>query len=267
MSLPLLKWAGGKRRLLADILPEVPSRFERYFEPFLGGAALFFALLPDRAYLSDNNDELIHAYVQVRDHPECVIRELRKLKNTEEDYYRVRSSAPQSDTARAARLIYLTSLAFNGLYRVNLRGEFNVPYGCKTHLNPCDEARIRQSSLSLKNAVITHQDFERAVRDARQGDLVYLDPPYTVAHGNNGFVKYNAKIFSWEDQLRLATVAKQLAARDCTVLVTNAKHPSIRRLYEGFQTRLLRRNSVIAASAAFRSVATECLFYKSGKSS
>jgi DNA adenine methylase len=162
-------------------------------------------------------------------------------------------------------LIYLTSLAFNGIYRVNLSGQFNVPYGYKTHLSPCDEVRIRESSISLKSAVITHQDFEPALHDARQGDLVYLDPPYTVAHGNNGFIKYNAKIFSWKDQLRLAAVARQLAGRGCTVLVSNADHSSIRELYQRFETKRLERNSVIAASEDFRSVVTECLFYMSGK--
>lgn len=264
-SLPLLKWPGGKRCLLDNILPLVPPCFNRYFEPFLGGAALFFALRPERAYLSDNNADLIHAYLQVRDQPESVIRELRKLKNSKSDYYRVRSSAPQTDSARAARLIYLTSLAFNGIYRVNLSGQFNVPYGYKTHLNPCDEVRIRESSMSLKSAVIAHQDFEPALHDAHEGDLVYLDPPYTVAHGNNGFIKYNAKIFSWGDQLRLAAVARRLAGRGCTVLVSNADHSSIRELYQGFETERLERNSVIAASGDFRSVVTECLFYMSGK--
>jgi DNA adenine methylase len=114
-----------------------------------------------------------------------------------------------------------------------------VPYGQKTHLDPCDEVRIRESSISLKGAVITHQDFEMALGDAREGDLVYLDPPYTVAHGNNGFIKYNAKIFSWEDQLRLAAVARRLAGRGCTVLVSNADHFSIREIYQGFETKKL----------------------------
>lgn len=262
-SPPLLKWAGGKRRLLDDILPLVPPSFGRYFEPFLGGAALFFALRPPWAYLSDKNAELIHAYLQVRNHPESVIRELRKLKNSEEEYYRVRSSAPEKDAARAARLIYLTALAFNGIYRVNLRGQFNVPYGYKVHLDPCDEERILESSAILRTAVVRQVDFQHAVSDARQGDLIYLDPPYTVAHGNNGFVKYNARIFSWEDQVRLAALARDLVGRGCTVLVSNADHSSIRQLYDGFEVKIIERNSIIAASSGSRSVVTECLFYAS----
>src|SRR5258708_11569520 len=119
---PLLKWPGGKRYLLKEILPLVPKRFNKYFEPFFGGGALFFALQPKRAYLSDKNAELIHAYLQVRDNPENVIRELRKLRNSERDYYNIRARVPSSESARAARLIYLITLAFNGIYRVNLKG-------------------------------------------------------------------------------------------------------------------------------------------------
>jgi len=261
---PLLKWPGGKRNLLNDILPFVPPSFNRYFEPFFGGGALFFALQPKRAYLSDKNSDLVRAYSQVRDEPERVIRELRKLKNSEREYYRVRPIVPKSDAARAARFIYLITLAFNGIYRVNLKGEFNVPYGYKTHLDPCDEKRIKAASAVLKSAVIRDLDFEKALSTADKGDFVYLDPPYTVAHGNNGFVKYNAKIFSWEDQLRLARVAKELAAKGCTVIVSNADHSSIRTLYSDFIEARVQRRSIIAASSDFRSRITECIFYTGG---
>jgi DNA adenine methylase len=262
---PLMKWAGGKRNVLRFILPLVPYSFNRYFEPFFGGGALFFALQPPEAYLSDKNAELIHAYSQIRDHPDTVIRELSKLRNSERDYYRIRASRPRSDAARAARLIYLVTLAFNGIYRVNLDGEFNVPYGYKTHLDPCDEGRIRKTSQLLKKAIVRDQDFENALSRAKEGDLVYLDPPYTVAHGNNGFIKYNAKIFSWEDQIRLARVAQELVARGCTVIVSNADHSSIRGLYSNFVTKTFERNSVIAASGDYRSRITECLFYAGHK--
>jgi DNA adenine methylase len=258
---PLLKWPGGKRNLLDAILPLIPSCFNRYFEPFFGGGALFFALQPKKAYLSDKNAELMHAYSQVRNRPEAVIRELRKLRNTEVDYYEIRSRTPKRDAARAARLIYLVTLAFNGIYRVNLSGEFNVPYGYKGHLNPCDPERIREASGLLKRATVRSQDFEQALKRARKGDLVYLDPPYTVAHGNNGFIKYNAKIFSWEDQVRLARIARNLADKGCTVIVSNADHRSIRRLYPDFVSTTLERDSVIAASSDFRSRITECVFF------
>jgi len=262
---PLLKWPGGKRNLVDLILPFVPPCFNRYFEPFFGGGALFFALQPTKAFLSDKNTELMHVYSQVRDRPDAVIKELRKLRNSEKDYYKIRSSRPRGDAARAAGLIYLITLAFNGIYRVNLNGEFNVPYGYKTHLDPCDEERIRNVSKLLKRATIRDEDFEKALSRAEEGDLVYLDPPYTVAHGNNGFIKYNAKIFSWEDQIRLSLVAKELISRGCTVIVSNADHSSIRCLYDGFTATTLERNSIIAASSDFRSRITECVFHAGGK--
>lgn len=262
---PLLKWPGGKRNLVDFIFPLIPVRFNRYFEPFFGGGALFFALRPKGAYLSDKNVELMHAYEQVRDRPDAVIERLRKLRNSEEDYYRTRSSRPRSDAARAARLIYLATLAFNGIYRVNLNGDFNVPYGYKTHLNPCDIERIRTASKLLKRVTLRGQDFEKALSLAKEGDLAYLDPPYTVAHGNNGFTKYNAKIFSWDDQVRLARVAAELADKGCTVIVSNADHFSIRKLYKNFGVTVLERTSRIAASGDFRSRITECLFHTGGR--
>jgi len=147
---------------------------------------------------------------------------------------------------------------------VNLNGEFNVPYGYKTHLDPCDDERILGASKALKLATVRSQDFEKALSRANEGDLVYLDPPYTVAHGNNGFIKYNAKIFSWEDQVRLAQTAKELTLRRCTVIVSNADHASIRKLYKGFASTTLERLSRIAASSDFRSSITECIFYAGG---
>lgn len=260
-SSPLLKWAGGKRKLLSHILPLLPATFQKYFEPFVGGGALFFALAPRHAYLSDKNTDLINAYIQVRDRPEEVLKELRRLKNGHRAYYAVRSATPTNSVTRAARLVYLTTLAFNGLYRVNLRGEFNVPYGRKKHLDPSDAQKIHNASTLLSRAALEAEDFEKAVERAGEGDLVYLDPPYTVAHANNGFIKYNAKIFSWDDQIRLARVAKSLAARKSSVIVSNADHPSIDRLYDGFGKVTIQRKSVIAASKAFRGAMTECIYH------
>lgn len=258
---PLLKWPGGKREILKTILPLVPRTFNRYYEPFLGGGALFFALQPPESILSDSNAELVNCYIQVRDHPDDVIAHLRRLKNTEEDYYRIRSDMPLDEVGCAARLIYLTTLSFNGIYRLNAHGRFNVPYGHKAHLVPADSERIRVAGTALSSARFTCDDFENAVEGATAGDLVYLDPPYTVAHGSNGCLKYNAKIFSWEDQVRLAKVATALVQRGCRVIVTNADHTSILDLYKGFSRRRVQRFSRIAASSAFRRRTTECIFY------
>lgn len=258
---PLLKWPGGKRRLVQHILPLLPAVCNKYYEPFLGGGALFFALQPEVARLSDKNRELISAYHQIRNDPHEVIKCLEKLPNSEEQYYTVRSASPRSPARRAARLIYLISLSFNGIHRVNFKGQFNVPYGYKTHLTPCAPEKINTASKLLRKATIKCQDFEEAVKSARRGDLLYLDPPYTVAHGNNGFLKYNAKIFSWDDQRRLAKVAHALADKGCAVVVSNANHPSIRKMYQDFQVLEIKRHSVIAASSEFRRAITECVFY------
>jgi DNA adenine methylase len=259
--LPLIKWAGGKRRLLPDIAELAPSTFSRYYEPFLGGGAVFFSLLPAAATLSDTNGELIQMYVHVRDQPDEVHRCLRRMTNSKDDYYRIRSMNARSDASKAARLIYLCTLSFNGIYRQNLKGEFNVPYGYKTHINPCDTATLERISESLQGKKLIEADFEIATSNAKRGDFVYFDPPYTVAHGNNGFIKYNARIFSWADQKRLASTALRLKNIGCHVIVSNADHPSIRKLYSDFEMRVVERQSVMAASSRFRRTVRECLFY------
>ncbi len=259
--LPFLKWPGGKRLLIKYILPVLPVVYRSYYEPFVGGGALFFYLKPKNAIVSDSNVELINCYRQVRDYPEKVICYLNQLRNSEEEYYRVRDEVPSSQIAKAARLIYLTTLSFNGIYRLNKNGVFNVPYGKKTHINPCNESRILVASETLRSAQLRTMDFEESVKDAKEGDLIYFDPPYTVAHGNNGFIKYNAKIFSWEDQTRLAKIAKDLADRGCKVIISNAFHSSVQELYKDFNYRIIKRSSVIAATGINRRLVSECIYY------
>jgi len=258
---PLLKWPGGKRKLVRFLLPLIPQNFLSYYEPFMGSGALFFAMQPARAFLSDKNAELIATYNEVRDHPGSVIKRLQALKNSEASYYAVRDSIPTRKAARAARIIYLSRLSFNGIHRVNLKGRFNVPYSYKTHVDPCDPDKIRTASALLQTARISCEDFETAVASAGRGDLVYFDPPYTTAHANNGFVKYNSKIFTWEDQKRLSDVAHELKKRGCFVFISNADHTSIRNLYREFDLLRIARHSVIAASSEHRRAITECIFH------
>ena len=258
---PLFKWAGGKRFLTSQLVDLVPSRYGRYFEPFLGGAALFFALQPARAVLSDLNEDLIEAYSAVRDLPRDVIRILNRWPNSEAHYYKIRDSRPRTSAARAARFMYLTTLSFNGIYRVNRKGQFNVPYGFKDHISPCSSDRILAASAALAHSDLMPADFQTATACARKGDLIYFDPPYTVAHSNNGFVKYNAKIFSWADQVRLARLSGDLRNRGCAVIVSNADHPSIRTLYPDFNVTTVERFSIMAAQSLNRKRITECIFY------
>jgi DNA adenine methylase len=256
---PLLKWPGGKRALLPYLLPLIPQNYKRYIEPFFGGGALYFQLQPQRAYLSDTNQELINCYRQLRDNPDEVIASLSRMRNSESQYYRIRSLSLHSPIRRAARLIYLTSLSFNGIYRENRLGEFNVPYGYRTYLNPMQPQRIAAISAALRRSRLECLDFEESLKRARQGDLVYLDPPYTVAHGNNGFLRYNSKIFSWEDQVRLARAARALRDLGCSVIMTNACHPSILGLYKGFSQSFIVRSSCVAATPGDRKSVKEVI--------
>jgi DNA adenine methylase len=259
--LPMLKWAGGKRRLLKHLIPIMKmGTFDRYFEPFFGGGALFFATQPQTAILSDTNEELINCYRYVRDYSDDVIDVLRTMENTIENYYRIRSEVPDDGLHRAARIIFLTTLSFNGLYRLNRNNEFNVPYGKKTHLIPCDVERLKSVCKALGNAELRCFDFEESVRMARRNDLIYFDPPYAICSGD-GFVKYNSKVFTWDDQKRLAEIARNLSKSGCRIIVSNADVPEIRELYKGFQCSEIERSSSIAASGEFRKKITECIFY------
>jgi DNA adenine methylase len=258
---PLIKWPGGKRNLLRDILPLLPRTYNRYYEPFVGSGALFFAIQPSKATLSDTNAELINLYIQVRDRPTELVNILKRYENSKHFYYKVRSSSPRLPVTRAARFLYLLTLSFNGIHRVNLRGMFNVPYGFKSHLATHDEELIHAASHALTGVTFRTVDFAKATARAREGDLLYFDPPYTVAHAHNGFVKYNETIFSWGDQVRLADHAKELARRGCYVFVSNADHPSVKNLYRGFRVARIKRFSVIAASSEFRRQITETIYY------
>lgn len=260
-STPLLKWPGGKRVLLKHLMQLLPPHPTSYYEPFLGGGALYFALQAPNSTLSDTNADLINCYRQVRDRPEEVIALLSTMKNTEENYYSVRAQTPTDEIEQAARLIYLTTLAFNGIHRLNLHGQFNVPYGRKTHVIPCDSEKLRAASAALSGAELRSEDFQTATKDATSDSLVYFDPPYTVAHGSNGFLEYNSRIFSWNDQVRLSQVAMELSERGCCVLISNADHPSIHTLYEGFRMIRVTRLSRIAASSQARRLITEIIFY------
>ncbi len=255
---PFLKWPGGKRALAPTLVRLAPREMGHYFEPFLGSGALFFALKPERAVLGDSNAELIECYEQIRDACDEVIDELRQLRNSEAEYYRVRHASPSSPAARAARLIYLVNLAFNGIYRINkVTGQFNVPYGHRTSRKVLEEGKLRAASLMLARARTLAGDFEAGLGSAREGDFVYLDPPYTAAHSSNGFVRYNQQLFSWADQIRLARCAARLADRGVKVMVTNAPHKSILELYPGFRCTRVKRPSQIAANVTFRKTVTE----------
>ncbi|MCE5309045.1 MAG: Dam family site-specific DNA-(adenine-N6)-methyltransferase [Acidobacteriales bacterium] len=213
---PFLKWPGGKRWIVPQLLNVLGSfQFERYFEPFLGGGALFFALRPSRALLSDLNPDLINTYVQVKQNAAAITRKLRRLPVSAEKYDRMRASSPASRFERAVRFLYLNRTAFGGIYRLNREGVFNVPFGGgqRTPEALWRDGLLANAACVLKTARFLTCDFEKATADVGENDLVYCDPTYTVAHSNNGFVRYNERNFAWDDQKRLAACCQRLARR------------------------------------------------------
>lgn len=253
---PILKWAGGKRWLCSRFPQLFETEYERYVEPFLGGAAAFFALQPKLALLSDLNSELIATYRAICTEPNEVYSKLRvhqsKHLEYEDYYYKIRSSNPVTPASCAAKFIYLNRTCFNGLYRVNLRGEFNVPKGTKDSviLRTDDFERV---SSALDRATLINADFEDVLDQCVAGDFAFIDPPYTAKHNANGFLKYNEKIFSWEDQRRLAACVRRFKARGGKALITNAAHQSVIELYQDVgDISQVSRASVIASETKRR---------------
>ncbi|MEY9260035.1 DNA adenine methylase [Brevibacterium epidermidis] len=260
---PFLRWAGSKQRLLRQILPYIPTEYSgNYYEPFLGAGALFFLLEPEKAVLSDTCEPLIETYEAVRNSPSDVIRSLGNMDVlNKQQYYEIRDKSYLESADRAARFIYLNRAAWNGLYRVNNKGKFNVPYGRPRSANLVDADNLSSCSKILASASVSVADFENSVMDAKSGDLVYFDPPYVTGHNNNGFVDYNEKLFSWEDQQRLARLASELKASGVHVVVSNANHPSILSLYPSFRQAIISRRSALASDVAKRKSVTEVVFY------
>ena len=259
---PFLKWAGGKRWLVRRHSNLFPTNYNRYVEPFVGSGAVFFQLQPKRSILADTNSELIDTYRAVRAYPCDIAKTLKRYhgRHSATFYYNMRLATPLTVVERAARFIYLNRVCWNGLYRVNLKGQFNVPIGTKTEVRFPDGFLEHRARL-LRRARLVHSDFERIIDGATRGDFVYVDPPYTITHNNNGFLKYNEVLFTWADQIRLADAVRRAKKRGAKLMVTNAAHKSVIDLYAGFaHVTSVRRNSVIAADSAFRGRLEEVIF-------
>ncbi|WP_299681991.1 Dam family site-specific DNA-(adenine-N6)-methyltransferase [uncultured Dokdonia sp.] len=251
---PFLRWAGGKTWLLKYIDDFLPGNiYNNYHEPFLGGGAIFFHLQPNTSILSDLNPELIESYIQVRDNVEELIKILESYKNDKDFYYKLRNSSPRKAATKAARFIYLNKTSFNGIFRVNLKGEYNVPYGYKKNYN-VDPENMRNVSKILKNAKIINQDFEKSLDSIKPKDLIFLDPPYTVTHNDNGFIKYNAKLFNEESQLRLAKYIDKIEEIGAYYILTNAAHKWVHKVFKRDSNKIytLNRISIIGGINAVR---------------
>lgn len=265
---PFLRWAGGKRWLVPDVLKLLGTTpVKNYHEPFLGGGSVFFALSPQgKVHLSDLNTDLITVYRQVRDNPVAIAELLGGYVNTSECYYAARAAAPATDQQLAARFIFLNHTSFNGIFRVNLKGEYNVPYGKRVSLNMPDEAWLQKASARLQGVELHGRSFEISLGDVGEGDLVFMDPPYTVAHNNNGFVKYNQHLFSFEDQKLLAKSIKEISDKGAMFILTNAAHSSIDDLFSplGRKIKVSRKNSIGGLKAG-RGRVDEFVFTNIGK--
>jgi DNA adenine methylase len=252
---PFLKWPGGKRWLITNHSALLPTKYGRYIEPFLGSGCVFFHLRPQRALLGDINGELIDVYRALKSDPFGVEEALgeHELNHCNGYYYWVRDSLPDSLRRKAARFIYLNRTCFNGIYRVNREGQFNVPIGTRKTI-VFDEDDFEGVSMTLRGAVLRVSDFEKLIDKAVRADFVFADPPYTVTHNNNAFVRYNERLFSWKDQLRLAQALRRARDRGVQVVSTNACHPTLKDLYLGldFQVRAVRRFCSMAADSVHR---------------
>lgn len=267
---PILKWVGGKGRLLEKLMARMPPVWGegRYFEPFAGGAALLFHLRPRRAILSDQNADLINVYRCVAWHLETVTRHLARHRrlHSEEHYYKVRESwnrrsANQTNASRAAQFIYMNKTCFNGLYRVNGKGEFNVPMGRYKNPNIYDLAGLRSASAVLRNVELYRANYRDAVIDAESGDFVYFDPPYHPLTSTANFASYTSSGFGEDDQRELADVANGLASKGCSVLLSNSDTPLIRDIYKGWGIDRVMCGRSISSKSTERGSVAEVIIY------
>jgi DNA adenine methylase len=231
---PFLRWAGGKTWACPRLIELTPSDFNNYHEIFLGGGALFFSLRhKGTSYLNDLNADLINAYRQLKASARDVACLLKTFTNNEDNYYLLRSSASDTNLHDAAKFIFLNRACFNGIYRVNRSGTFNVPYGHNPLAPIYDLNNLLAVEASLKSAHLTCGDFGKTLDRIERNDFVFIDPPYTVAHNNNGFIEYNQKLFRWEDQERLRDFVVAVERKGAKFIVTNAVHDKVIRLYKG----------------------------------
>jgi DNA adenine methylase len=260
---PFLKWAGGKRRLLAQYRPYFPTGFARYHEPFVGSAAVFFDLEPADAILADSNRALVDCYAAVRDHVEALIRRLDRLQagHTPHQFYRLRqryNGARLEAVERAGLFIYLNRTCYNGLYRVNSRGEFNVPAGRYARPRISDPDGLRAASRTLARARLVARRFDKCVDDVQRGDFVYIDPPYQRLSVGS-FTSYTVEGFGEREQRELAAVVARLHAAGCRVMVSNSDTPLVRELYGAYRLIPIRAARPINAAAQGRGLVSELL--------
>ncbi len=257
-----MRWAGSKKVLKPEILKYFPKSYNNYHEPFLGSGAIFFALnRMHNCFISDTNGELINSYLQIKNNASAVVTILKTYENNVDFFYKIRELIPQSDTEAAARFIYLNRTCYNGLFRVNSLGNFNVPFGRRARVDIVTEELLLNVSSVLQNIEIHLCDFQETLGNMGKSDMVFLDPPYVTSHNTNGFIEYNQKIFNWDDQLRLHSYVKDLISKECYFILTNAAHSSLKELYSDIcDPIILERHSCIGGKNSYRGTVQEYLF-------
>lgn len=259
--LPFLRWAGGKGWLVDKLKSTLHiNQYVSYHEPFIGGGAILFNFTPPNAHISDFNNNLIQCYINVRDHVDLIIEHIKNFECTEKEYYKIRSQKSEDSIYKAAQFIYLNQMSFNGIYRENSKGEYNVPYGRRGSFRFNFE-NLKRVSNYLETVKISTADFAKCLDDIQEGSLIFLDPPYTVSHNNNGFIQYNQKIFALEDQYRLAEVITEIKNKGAFYILTNANHKKIKEIFDlGDHCFEVERMSVIGGLHAQRGKYKECIF-------
>lgn len=255
LTKPLLKWAGGKTQLLSEITPKIPKRYGRYIEPFFGGGAVFFSVRPDDGIIADINPELVNLYQSVAANVDGVIAALSLYENTEEIFYAVRAQdwMMLPNIEAAARTIFLNRTCFNGLYRVNKSGQFNVPFGRYKNPRIIDEDALKAASTILKNTMIICGDYKAVLREnACAGDFIFLDPPYLPISKSANFKQYTKEQFYEEDHIELAEEVKRLHEIGCHVVLTNSNHPLVHEQYGKFALEVVQTKRHISCNGKGR---------------
>lgn len=255
-----VKWAGGKKQLIEQFKSFFPKKINRYFEPFVGGGAVAFYIIrnynPEEIIISDNNKELINAYEIIKDNVTELINLLKEYKkeHSRETYYKIRSQDPKclSKIHRAARFIYLNKTCFNGLYRVNSKGQFNVPMGSYKNPTVCQEKNLKEISKLLKNVKIKTMSFEKIVNYAEKDDFIYFDPPYYPLKKGKSFTTYTKDNFLEKEQRRLAEVFNKLAIKDCKVMLSNSDTDFIKNLYKEHRINIVKASRMINSDGSGR---------------
>ena len=262
---PIVKWVGGKRQLMCELEINMPKTYNRYFEPFIGGGALFFYLQPDNAYISDMNEELINLYQVVRDNVEELVADLQKHDISKEYFMDIRNIDRTeeyenwSDVQKASRFIYLNRTCFNGMYRVNSKGEFNVPFGHYKNPRILDENNLINCSSLLQRTEIKHADFSEILKKVKKGDFVYFDPPYVPLSETSSFTSYTKDGFDMDMQFKLRDVCDELDSMGVKFLLSNSDTKLVNELYENYNIKKVFASRQINANADGRGKITEVL--------